>query len=71
MNAIDNIGPKNTGQLAALLGYHEETIRRLIREGRIRALRFGRNYRIPADEVARIMTEGLPSLSITTGAAYQ
>jgi len=46
--------------LARLVQYHPESIRRCIRQGRIRALPFGGGYRIPAAEVARILSEGLP-----------
>ncbi len=55
-----------TEQLAAAISYHEESVRRAIRQGRIRALPFGRNWRIPPDEVARILAHGLP---YTRGAA--
>lgn len=32
-----------------------------IRQGRIRAIRLGNGYRIPAEEVARICSAGLPA----------
>jgi excisionase family DNA binding protein len=54
--------PLTTAALAALLSYHPESVRRAIRQGRIRALPYGRTWRVPADEVARILREGLPSL---------
>ena len=44
---------------ASLLGFHNESIRRAIREGRIHAVRCGRLWRIPATEIQRIATEGL------------
>jgi len=53
-------GPVTTNEMARLVRYHPESIRRAIREGRIHALPFGRSYRIPAEEVARILREGLP-----------
>ena len=48
-------------QLAAAIGYHPESVRRAIRQGRIRALPFGRTWRIPPDESARIFANGLPA----------
>ena len=48
-----------TDYLALQIQYHQETIRRLIREGKIQAIPFGRTYRITEKEVARILKEGL------------
>lgn len=45
---------------AGKIAYHPESVRRAIRQGRIHALRFGKGWRIPANEVRRILTEGLP-----------
>lgn len=45
---------------AATIQYHPESVRRAIRQGRIRALRFGQGWRIPQAEVNRILTQGLP-----------
>ena len=42
-------------ELARLLGVFHTTIRRWIEQGKIRGIRVGRNYKIPADEVARIL----------------
>jgi excisionase family DNA binding protein len=47
-------------ELADLIHYHPESVRRLIREGRIKAKQFGRTWRILPEEVARILEEGLP-----------
>jgi excisionase family DNA binding protein len=47
-------------ELAARIKYHPESVRRAIRQGRIHALPFGAGWRIPAQEVARILTNGLP-----------
>ena len=47
-------------ELAARIKYHPESVRRAIRQGRIHALPFGAGWRIPAQEVARILTAGLP-----------
>ncbi len=52
-----------TSELAGAIQYHEESIRRAIRAGRIRAIRCGNRWRIPPDELARIMTNGLPMLA--------
>lgn len=51
-----------TGQFAKLIGYHQETVRRLAREEKIKTIRFGRSYRIPQSEVDRILKVGLPSV---------
>jgi excisionase family DNA binding protein len=51
---------KTVEALAALITYHPESVRRAIRQGRIKALRFGKSWRIPAPEVRRILTVGLP-----------
>jgi excisionase family DNA binding protein len=45
---------------AKTIFYHPESVRRAIRQGRIRALRFGASWRIPAPEARRILTQGLP-----------
>lgn len=48
---------------ARVISWHPESVRRAIRQKRIRAVRLGNGWRIPADEVSRIMTAGLPSAS--------
>jgi len=48
---------------ARVISWHPESVRRAIRQGRIRAVRLGGGWRIPADEVARIVSAGLPSAS--------
>ena len=50
-----------TEGLAQAVGYHVESIRRAIRQGRIRTVKFGRFHRIPAAEAQRILSEGLPA----------
>jgi excisionase family DNA binding protein len=42
-------------ELAALLGVHPETIRRLIHDGRVEAVRIGRVLRIESHEVDRFL----------------
>lgn len=45
----------STPELAEWLGVFHTTVRRWIERGRIRGIRVGRNYKIPADEVVRIL----------------
>lgn len=59
-NALSNDAALTVGELAARIKYHPESVRRAIRQGRINALPFGAGWRIPAQEVARILTTGLP-----------
>lgn len=47
-----------TGQVAAAMGCHAETVRRLIKSGKITAIRWGNRYRIPESEFERIQREG-------------
>ena len=42
-------------EVAGLIGVTEQTIRNWIREGKIKAQRFGRPHLIPIDEVARLL----------------
>jgi len=37
------------------LGVHKVTVLRWIKEGKIRAVRLGKEYRIPEDEVKRLL----------------
>ena len=50
-----------THELAAAARLHPESIRRCIRQGRIKALHFGRSLRIPDAEAQRILASGLPA----------
>lgn len=50
-------------EVATLINFHTESVRRAIRQGRIKALPFGRCLRIPGEEVERILSEGLPACS--------
>ena len=45
----------STPELAEWLGVFHTTVRRWIERGRIKGIRVGRNYKIPADEVVRIL----------------
>ena len=46
-------------ELANDLRWHEESIRRAIRDGRIAAVKIGRGWRIPVSELTRIAANGL------------
>ena len=51
----------STPELAEWLGVFHTTVRRWIEAGRIKGIRVGRNYKIPADEVIRILEgHGIP-----------
>jgi excisionase family DNA binding protein/PAS domain S-box-containing protein len=51
----------STPELAELLGVFHTTVRRWIEQDQIRGFRVGRNYKIPATEVIRMLDEhGLP-----------
>ncbi len=45
----------STPELAEWLGVFHTTVRRWIERGRIKGIRVGRNYKIPAEEVIRIL----------------
>jgi len=59
-NELSNEAALTVEELAAKIKYHPESVRRAIRQGRIKALRFGAGWRIPAPEAVRILTTGLP-----------
>jgi excisionase family DNA binding protein len=63
---ILNDAASTVAELAAAIKYHPESVRRAIRQGRIYALPFGTRWRIPAAEVRRILTSGLPFRSPAT-----
>jgi excisionase family DNA binding protein/PAS domain S-box-containing protein len=44
-----------TPELARWLGVFHQTVRRWIGQGKVRGIRIGRNYKIPAEEVIRIL----------------
>lgn len=45
-------------EVAALLGLHVRTIRRFIREGRLKATRIGRQYRIAQTDLSKLVGSG-------------
>lgn len=49
-----------TEHVAAVLQWHPASVRRAIRQGRIRAVRIGQQWRVSAEELARMQNEGLP-----------
>ena len=66
----------STPELAEWVGVFHTTVRRWIEQGRIKGVRVGRNYKIPAEEVIRVLDhhdiplpEGLTSYKakLTTG----
>ena len=44
-----------TGKAAEMLGVHKVTVLRWIKEGRIGAVRIGKEFRVPEDEVKRLL----------------
>ena len=48
-------------EVAAQIQQHPGSVRRAIRQGRIKAIRFGQTWRISPEELRRLMTEGLPA----------
>jgi excisionase family DNA binding protein/PAS domain S-box-containing protein len=51
----------STPELAGWLGVFHTTVRRWIEQGRIKGIRIGRNYKIPGQEVIRILDSyGIP-----------
>jgi len=47
----------STPQLAQWLGVFHTTIRRWVEQGKIKGIRVGRNYKIPAEEAIRVLDE--------------
>lgn len=45
-------------ELADILGVHRMTVLKYINLGEIRAIRFGRKWRVPPEEVDRVMRHG-------------
>ena len=46
-------------EVADALRYHIESVRRAIRQGRIKAIKAGRQWRVPRAELDRLLREGL------------
>ena len=46
-------------EVADRFGVSDATIRRMVKEGHIAALRFGRQWRVKPGEVERILAEGI------------
>lgn len=53
-----------TGKVAKMLGVHKVTVIRWIKDGKIRAVRIGKEYRIPEDEVKRLLGEKTPNTAV-------
>jgi len=53
-----------TGRAAEMLGVHKATIIRWIRQGKIKAVRIGREFRIPEDEVKRLLKGKLADTAV-------
>lgn len=51
-----------TGDVARAIGETNQTIRRLIEAGLLKAVRWGRHWRIEADELKFYRTHGRPGL---------
>ena len=53
----DSLQPQalSTAQVAQILGCHENTVRRRVRDGTLRSVRFGRLVLIPRSEVDRLV----------------
>jgi excisionase family DNA binding protein len=56
MSATQLLTPQ---QLATRWAFHTESVRRMIRSGRVQALRLGKRVRVPLSEVEKIEADGL------------
>ena len=45
-------------EASEIIGVHAETLRKLIRKGKIEAVKFGNKYKIKKIEIDRILKEG-------------
>jgi excisionase family DNA binding protein len=52
-------------ELADYLKISSQTVRAWIRERKVKAVKFGRAWRIPRAEVERLKTEGVPEDEVT------
>jgi hypothetical protein len=57
LSSGDLIGPKT---LASKIDWHEESVRRALRQGRIKGIKLGRGWRISRGVLAEIMVNGIP-----------
>lgn len=48
-------------QFAALIGWHPESVRRAIRQGRLHAIKLGRQWRIPPETLNAVRLRGIPN----------
>jgi putative resolvase len=55
MRKIPESPPMRVGVAARKLGLHPFTVRRWIKEGKISVFQVGREARIPAEEITRLM----------------
>ena len=53
-----------TGKIAELLGVHRVTVIRWIKQGKIKAVRIGREFRIPESEVKRLLKGKAPNTAV-------
>ena len=53
-----------TGKVAEMLGVHKVTVIRWIKEGKIKAIRIGREFRVPEDEVKRLLKGKLTDTAV-------
>ena len=49
-----------TDRVALAVDWHPGSVRRAIRQGRIKAVRVGQEWRVSTEELARLQREGLP-----------
>jgi excisionase family DNA binding protein len=61
---VSSISPSpsllSVDQVAAQLGMHVRTVRRYVREGRLKAVRIGKQYRIAASDLAALTGQPVP-----------
>lgn len=53
-----------TGKVAEMLGVHKVTVIRWIKQGKIKAVRIGREFRVPEDEVKRLLKGKLTNTAV-------
>ncbi len=50
-----------THALGRMIQWHPESVRRACRQGRVRAVKLGRRWRVPPELVAEILQHGIPT----------